>query len=196
MQPDTQRALKRLDDFFDEQFRTLLIMSMPRAEALAHSLRTAELKTLLTEEHAYRDQDLNLLWPARRLSQDSLRHLVYQLHQHTPPGGVPRPTRREEFIAATQILSLCERYSTIEDSLTLCRLDLAELREAPSNTFRVQMNDAEAESRLAARFPGRESAKILAMGRAPSSGDEPGLISLFKDIRNRIAPLGEGRFTF
>src|SRR5260221_10355578 len=196
MQPDTKRALERLDAFLDDQFRALPIMAMPRAEALAHSLRTAEFKTLLTEEHAYRNHDLNLLWPARRLSQDALRHLVFQLHKHTTPGGTPRATGHEEFIAAALLLSLCERYSAIDDSLTLCRLELGELREGPPDTYRVQMRDAGAERRLAARFPGRESEKLLTMSRPPSRGDEPEAIRLFEDIRRRIACLGEGGFTF
>jgi len=95
-----------------------------------------------------------------------------------------------------QLLSLCERYSIIEDSLALCRLELGELREGPPNIFRVQMNNAEAEKRLATRFPSRESTKIRAMGRPPTAGDDPEIIRLFADIRDRISPLGEGTFTF
>ena len=145
---------------------------MARETALAHSLRTAELKTLLTQEHAYESGNLNLLWPALRLSQDSLRHLVFQLHQHTTGGGIPRPTGTEEMAAAAQLLSLCERYTRIEDGLTLCRLGLGEILEGPANTFRVKMLDVEAERRLASRFPGREAAKVFAMGRPPATGED------------------------
>jgi hypothetical protein len=194
--PAQAALLARIDEFFEAEFARQAIMAFPLEAALAHTLRVAELKVLFTGQHAALADRPDILWPSRRLSQDSLRHAVYRLFRHATPGGAPTSTYEREMEAAVGLLRYAEKFCTVDDSLTTCRLGLAEIREDPANTFRFEMTDPEAAARLEARQPQRERGNVAAMSARASKPPGPAHANLGILARERVATLGPYSFYY
>jgi hypothetical protein len=158
---DQKELLSRLTAFFKARFQSLEIMLLPCASAVAHTLRTAELRFLRDEGLSILDQRPDFVWIHTRQFQDTLKHALFRLHEYTAHGGSVATTTVNHFTQAANLLKLSWDYSRIEDSLTSCRIGDAVLREGPANTFRCEYLDPSALARMSHRAPVRESEGIV-----------------------------------
>lgn len=182
--------LKRLDAFFDEQFSSLKIMSLPRATALAHALRVAEFRQLMNELQLRDKGEEQYLWPLRREHQDGLKCLVYRLFAHINDQGTVVSTGDETIRVAEEAVGFAERYAPIADTLSLCRLGLSVVTEGPANTFKCEMIEKAHLERLRATLPNSTTQRMRAMARIASRSADADDRRIALLLQDRVRPTG------